>query len=301
MNDFVSTTFLSGFTFARNAQQYDYPLQECLLTLLQLCDEVIIAVGESEDSTLDMIKTMPDCRLKIIPSTWDLALGYKVLSQQTNLAMQHCTGAWGLYLQSDEIIHEKYFKILRAEIEKAHPNNLIEGLLLQYKHFYGSYHLYNAGRKYYRNEVRVIRLGTNIASYDDAKGFRCNGEKLAVRSLPVEVYHYGYARIPDIMKKKRYDFHKLWHRENEIKKIVAKQPSSYDIENNYNLLQFNETHPAVMKERIEKSAWSEKNYQIYLESMKNRNLKNFAYQLAALVEQKTWQFGYNKPYRKLVN
>ncbi len=40
---------VTGFSFIRNAIKYDYPIRESLLSLLPLCDEVVVAVGASED------------------------------------------------------------------------------------------------------------------------------------------------------------------------------------------------------------------------------------------------------------
>ena len=290
---------LSGFTFARNAIKYDYLLQECLNTLLAICDEVVIAVGESDDETTQLVESIRDPKLKTIITKWDTNLGFKVLSQQTNIAMNQCLGKWGIYLQCDELIHEKYFNILKAEIEHASNDDSIEGLLFQYKHFYASYHLLNTGRQYYRNEIRAIRLGVGIESYNDAKGFMRKGKKILVHGIPVEIYHYGHARNPLIMKTKNYDFHKLWHKENEIKKIVAAQPSPYKIENNYALAEFTGTHPAVMKMRIEQSKWSEMNFQCFQENIKRSSGRYFLRKFLAYVETKTWRIGYNKPYRKL--
>jgi glycosyltransferase involved in cell wall biosynthesis len=289
---------ISGFTFARNAIKYDYPLKECLNTLLAICDEVVVIVGDSEDQTSEVVGSIKNSKLKIIQTKWDESQGYKVLSQQTNIAMNQCSGKWGLYLQCDEIIHENYFEILKKEIEEACENDEIEGLLFNYKHFYASYNLCHTGRRFYRNEVRAIKLGLNIESYNDAKGFRRMGRKLAVKAIPVEIYHYGYVRNPIIMKEKSYDFHKLWHDEEKIKKMVSSQPTSYQIENNYDLVEFKETHPAVMNEHIRQSDWSALNFQRYLESREKTAILR---RVVAFLEQKTWMIGYNKPYRRLIN
>jgi hypothetical protein len=42
---------VSGFTFIRNAIKYDYPIVEAIQSILPLCDEVVVAVGNSEDET----------------------------------------------------------------------------------------------------------------------------------------------------------------------------------------------------------------------------------------------------------
>ena len=47
---------VSGFTFVRNAVKYDYPVVESIASILPLCDEVVVAVGQSEDGTRALIR-----------------------------------------------------------------------------------------------------------------------------------------------------------------------------------------------------------------------------------------------------
>ena len=49
---------VSGFTFIRNAIKYDYPIVEAIQSILPLCDEVVVAVGNSEDDTLALIQNI---------------------------------------------------------------------------------------------------------------------------------------------------------------------------------------------------------------------------------------------------
>ena len=58
-----------GFSFLRNAVKYDFPFEESLRSLLPLCDEVIVAVGKSDDETLERIKSI-DTKIKILETSW---------------------------------------------------------------------------------------------------------------------------------------------------------------------------------------------------------------------------------------
>ncbi|HET6991129.1 MAG TPA: glycosyltransferase family 2 protein, partial [Bacteroidia bacterium] len=80
--------FVSGFTIVRNAIKYDYPIVEAINSILPLCNEVIVAVGKSEDETLQLIKSINDPKIKIIETVWDDSLreGGKVLADETNKA-----------------------------------------------------------------------------------------------------------------------------------------------------------------------------------------------------------------------
>lgn len=292
---------ISGFSFIRNALKYDYPIKECIDTLLNLCDEVVIVVGESEDETLSFIKSFKVERLKIINSKWDTNLGYNLLSELTNLAISNCTGQWGIYLQSDEIIHEKYYCTILEAVNESNKNKEIEGLLFNYRHFYGSHRLYHSGRRFYKNEVRAIRLGIGIVSYGDAKGFRRNNRKLMVRRVNAEIYHYGWARNPEKMKNKTCNFHQLWHSEEDLKRIRQNEPGLYESEKNFHLIPFEGDHPKVVHNWLkENEDWSNRNYMIWKNSLCELNLFDYFKKAEAFIERKTWFIGYNKPYRGLI-
>jgi hypothetical protein len=44
---------VAGFSFIKNAVINDYPVVEAITSILPICDEFVIAVGKSDDGTLD--------------------------------------------------------------------------------------------------------------------------------------------------------------------------------------------------------------------------------------------------------
>ncbi|MFM8456405.1 MAG: glycosyltransferase, partial [Ignavibacteria bacterium] len=133
---------ISGCTFVRNGFLLGYPVKESLHSLLSLCDEVIIAIGNSEDETLQYVQSLNNPKVRIIETIWDDSLreGGKILAQQTNIALEQCTGDWVIYLQADEVLHEKDRELLKSSMHRANQRPEIEGLLFQYLHFFGDYH-----------------------------------------------------------------------------------------------------------------------------------------------------------------
>ena len=90
---------ISGFTIARNVVKYDYPIVEAITSILPICDEVVVAVGKSEDATLELIKSINSPKIKIIETVWDETLrkGGKVLADETDKAFAaFCHGNLGL-------------------------------------------------------------------------------------------------------------------------------------------------------------------------------------------------------------
>ena len=83
---------VSGFSIVRNAVQYGYPVAESLRSLAALVDEIVVAVGKSDDGTLELVRSLDLPDLRIIETEWDesLRVGGQVLAQQTNVALAQC-------------------------------------------------------------------------------------------------------------------------------------------------------------------------------------------------------------------
>lgn len=249
---------VSGFTFIRNALKYDYPVIEAITSVLPLCDEFIVAVGNSEDDTRKLIENIGSPKIKIVDTVWDETLreGGKVLAAETDKAFDAVSpySDWAFYIQGDEVLHEKYLEPVKAGMLKYKDDNGVEGLLFDYKHFYGSYDYIGASRQWYRKEIRVIRNDKSIRSYRDAQGFRKDGKKLNVKPVDACIYHYGWVKPPEFQQAKQEYFHKLWHddqwMDQHIPKVAAFDYSKIDA-----LDRFTESHPEVMQQRISQKNW----------------------------------------------
>jgi len=249
---------LSGFTFVRNAIKYDYPIIESIKSILPIVDEYIVAVGNSEDATLNLIHSIDSSKIKIIETIWDdnLREGGKVLAVETNKAFDAISPDtdWCFYLQGDEVVHEKYHAEILNSCNKYFTEKKVEGLLFDYQHFYGSYDYVGDSRTWYRNEIRIIRNDKNIRSYRDAQGFRKDGKKLNVKKVDATIYHYGWVKDPRNQSEKQKNFHQLWHSDQWIKNNISKA-DDYDYSIIDSLKKFNGTHPEVMKDRLQKMNW----------------------------------------------
>ena len=250
---------ISGFTIVRNAIKFDYPIVEAINSILPLCDEMIVAVGKSEDDTLGLIKSINSPKIKIIETVWDDSLreGGKVLADETNKAFAAISSEtdWCFYIQGDEVVHEKYHPQIRSAMQKWLNDKNVEGLLFNYTHFYGSYDFVADSRKWYRKEIRVIKNNKNFSSYKDAQGFRKkDNSKLYVKQVEASVYHYGWVKPPDKQQAKQQSFHKMWHDDEWMKKNVP-AVNEFDYSNIDSLVKFEGTHPQVMHERIKKMNW----------------------------------------------
>ena len=250
---------VSGFTFVRNAIRYDYPVVESIRSILPLCDEVVVAVGNSDDGTRELVASIDPGNIRIIDSVWDESLreGGAVLNAETNKALAAISpdADWAFYIQADEVAHEAYLDQIRLGMERWKDQPAVEGLLFNYLHFWGSYDWVGGSRKWYRREIRVIRPHRDIQSYKDAQGFRRGNQKIRVKPLDAWIYHYGWVKPPSAQQAKQKEFHKFWHDETWIEKHVSKEAEfNYTIINS--LSRFTGEHPAIMRPRIKQKNWT---------------------------------------------
>jgi len=250
---------VSGFAIARNVVKADYPIGEALKSIAPLCDEIVVAVGNSDDQTRDYILGLGLKQLKIIDTVWDdeLRVGGRVLADETNkaLAATNPQSDWCFYIQADECIHENDVEGIRTTMKKYVNNASVDALLFDYRHFYGSYDYIGDSRKWYRKEIRIIRQGRGIKSWKDAQGFRSkNNEKLRVVSTGARIFHYGWVKHPKHQQIKQKQFHRLWHDDSKLEKMVTNK-EEFDYSTIDSLEKFQETHPQLMKERIKAQNW----------------------------------------------
>jgi glycosyltransferase involved in cell wall biosynthesis len=255
----MNKPYICGFTIVRNALKYDYPIVESIKSILPIVDEYVVAVGNSDDNTLELIRSIGSPKIRIIETVWDDSLrkGGVVLAVETNKAFDAIgeKADWCFYLQGDEVVHEKYHSNILEACSHHLDNKEVEGLLFGYTHFYGSYEYVGDSRTWYRKEIRIIRNDKSIRSYRDAQGFRKNDRKLNVKPIDAQIYHYGWVKDPRFQQAKQESFQKLWHDDAWVKEHVA-EADDYDYSIIDSLDKFTGTHPAVMDERLKRMNWN---------------------------------------------
>jgi hypothetical protein len=261
---------VSGFTIVRNAIKYDYPIVEAITSVLPLCDEFVVAVGNSDDNTLSLIKEIDSHKIKIIETIWDDTVreGGRTFALETDKAFNAIAedSDWCFYIQADEVLHEQYHEVVKKSMFQYLNDKKVDGLLFSYKHFYGSYDYVGESWSWYRREIRIVRNDKRIFSYKDAQGFRKRpNKKLNVKLIDAFIYHYGWVKEPVNMKRKINNWFQFYRDEEWIKKNALKEPE-FDYSSVSSLELYDGIHPHAMKDRIARKNWkfefdiSKKNY-----------------------------------------
>jgi len=250
---------VTGFTFIRNAITYDYPIKEAILSILPICDEFVVAVGRSDDATLSFVQSIDSNKIRIVETVWDDSLreGGEVLAIETNkaLAAISADSDWAFYIQGDEVVHEQYLDEIYSQMKRWEDDKAVDGLLFNYRHFYGSYDYIATSSKWYNHEIRVIKNDKSIYSYKDAQGFRKgDNQKLQIKAIDAYIYHYGWVKAPKAMQRKQEDFNKLWHDDYWVDTHVVKA-EEFDYSGIDSLKFFDGTQPKIMQARIKQQNW----------------------------------------------
>jgi len=292
---------ISGFCMVRNATKLYYPIRESIESILPIVDEFVVALGncDEDDHTLEEIQKINSDKIRIIHTVWNLEEypNGTEYAHQTDIAKNECKGKWLFYIQSDEVVHEKYLPAIKHACETFQEDIEVEGFLFDYKHFWGDYSHYVVSHAWYDKEIRIVRNNPDIHSWRDAQSFRRipgfdgknyaqkeNTFKLNVVKINASIYHYGWVRPPRLMQKKRVLMDSDYHGSEEAKRRHERASTAFDYGNLSKLKIFKERHPAVMKDFIKKFDWEHQLYPHLMTYQKHKH-DRFKYKVLSFVEQ----------------
>jgi len=124
----------------------------------------------------------------------------------------------------------------------------VDALSFRFLHFEGTYGYVNPLR--YRRQCRLVRNDGRLESVRDAAGFgRTDGRGLRTRSSGARIFHYGWARSPEVLKAKTLALARLYHDEAAVARrwggLPAERFGSAEL-----AFRWTGTHPAVMRHRL---------------------------------------------------
>lgn len=257
---------LSGFTYVRNGFEYSVPFLESIQSILPICDEFIVVVGDSHDGTREAIEDLNSDKIKLVDTVWDMNLrvGGKIFAQQANIGIDHITGDWAFHIQADEVMHEDALPIILRNIQQYDNDKEIDGFLFPFIHFWGDYRHIRNSRRVHRNEIRLFRNRHDgyIRAYRDSQGFRIystlngykngleKGQKLKVVKIPqAVVFHYNNVKTPNEYFIK---VHKMgyFYDEKVPNLNLDELTQQLDLNKVDRVEVFDESHPSVMSSRI---------------------------------------------------
>lgn len=242
-----------GFSFLKDGVRFDYPFVEAFTSLSKVSEKIYVALGQNDDGTKQLLGQLPF--VDIIDTTWDMSLLGKsgiIFSEQTNIALSKLRevhgkeeSAWGIYLQSDEVLHEDSLEQLRADIKKADASGH-DAIRFRYHHFWQNHYQVAINKRWYPSEVRAVKLNSKVINHGDAQGF--SGFTKVFES-DVYIHHYGHVRDEQKRQEKQKFLIKSIRASDKFQKYFNREKKAFA---NTVTLPILINHPIVMKDRIKK-------------------------------------------------
>jgi hypothetical protein len=246
---------VSGFTFIRNGSLLGYPFVESIRSVLPLCDEFVVAVGEGDDDTLAAIHGIGSDKLIVMPTRWNEKMADRgfVYAQQKMIAQYNCTGDWAFYLEGDEVVHQDDLPVIRAALERHVDDARVEALVFDYHHFFGSPQWRAISPGWYRRAPRILRNTIRSWAPDGLfwvvmdRNKRGRYPNAALAGAPI--YHYGHVRRVAAMREKNQRVGKYWGHDHPLFNGYQIDPMAIEA--------FAGSHPAIVADWLATEAESE--------------------------------------------
>jgi hypothetical protein len=251
---------------AVNIFEMDYPLEAAVISALGVCDEAVIVVGQSQDTTRHFVYQMQEDygeeKIKVVETYIHFDRGWE--ERWWNLASAYTAAEWLFWLDADEAIHEYDVPLIKETMRKPE----VELIRFPFLHFYASkdYTLRmplktntRMGRR--SAGFRIVNWCTdehpNHSACQAVFGLKGKQENANSWSGPniVEVmapiYHYGWCRKPLALAMSRAK-HRAWYADGgglEDGRLPEVKPFDFRIKDrlaNGQIAQWQGNHPAVM-------------------------------------------------------
>lgn len=135
---------ISGYTTTRNSVELNYPFVECIKSMLDFCDEVVIADSTDHvmDNTLEILGdlTEKNDKIKVVHVPVDYSVpNYGIWDGKMKaVARAQCTGDYLWQMDSDEVVPAGSRQLIEDTITKTLTNSQAPLLALPVVEYWGS-------------------------------------------------------------------------------------------------------------------------------------------------------------------
>ena len=259
---------LIAYTIIRNMFQYDYPLEECVFSVLPVVDRHIICECYSDDGTYaEVLRWKRDNpKIQLLRHKW--ANHYTILQRIGNYILSNISnGDWCFQLQADEVMHEDSWQMLQELPRRCQDQDAI-GAYFHYTHFMANYR--TEFDFMYQHKRVLVQQGHGWVWDRDACGLMLGGGKFL--NAPVEVFHYGKVHEARVALEKEIAFQEMYRdtppgfpdpRLAQMGEAIGKMDYYYLFDHAVQqgeVREFTGTHPKIMAARIaraEEDGWEQ--------------------------------------------
>lgn len=204
---------LAGIGKIFNGVKFEFPLEECISSVLMGADEFVLTVcDDSEDNTVEFCEQLAvkfNGKLRLLHDKWRLSPteNYTNMVRLANKSIEAANSEWIWSVDMDEVPPPNEPEKLRKLLSSIGDN--VGCIMLNFNHLYYDLDHKILG-KLYPKIHRVGRKGLNWRSGHDGCGL--GGGQGTVYDSDVIVNHYGYLREWKTMIEKESRFQsELYH------------------------------------------------------------------------------------------
>ena len=191
----------------------DYCLEATIRSMMDLCDDIYINDGRSNDGTQDILYALQNeygkDRIKIFVREWQH--NRRMWTDEKNFILDKIPmDAYILAIDADEVLHEEEMSLIKKAVDRG-----ITSIAFDVIHFYGRPTHHIVGPNWYKQHTRLWHRSTGIRLLHRERG--CADDVLWPDGYPAhmgrylkcgaKIYHYGNCRDPKAlgMKAKKAD------------------------------------------------------------------------------------------------
>jgi glycosyltransferase involved in cell wall biosynthesis len=241
------TTGITGITYSHNAIERDYCLEECIRSMLPVCDEVIVVDCESTDGTQALIDSI-DSKVRRISHQFDLKTqGPRWLWKCINFGRMAANTPYILQLDADELIHEADYDVLKEHVWTGRPcrawrhnfwknphTELIEGRVV--------------GTQVVRLAPQYYWLPSDEPHIPEPP-IRIDAIPLTIPDRKLRIYHYGFIRRLEafVIKCRAMTEGYMGEPDARLDRFLTNGVDAFDdFVSQKDLIQFTGTHPSLI-------------------------------------------------------
>ena len=246
---------LSGIVPLRNGFSLDYCFRECIQSLLPVCEEVVVADGDSTDGTREVIDEWArrEAKLTIVRYPWPNPKGdIDFFVKWIQFVRESAHHPFVFQLDADEVLSDHSYEWIE-HIKRTYPEHAqVSFKCDRYNFWFDHRHMIPHGVCL---SHRVIRLAPqNVWLPSDGphvNGAACIG--MSVDS-PIQIFHYGFLRTREGFFRKAHDLQTMFFDSYDPRLAKAESvPGNWmekieGVEWTSRLLRFDGDHPSVAKE-----------------------------------------------------
>src|SRR5574341_141506 len=115
---------ISGYTIVHNAIEGDYCVEQCVQSLLPICDEVVIGDAESTDGTREFLRSwsQKEPKIRIIEQPWVQPVNDpRWFIRWINETRKHLRYGFQMMLDADEVLDERGYGVVLNAAKHGTP------------------------------------------------------------------------------------------------------------------------------------------------------------------------------------